>query len=357
LRDDKKLIDRPTVIRKGEEINIERLSTYLKDKLGLSTPLVLEQFPSGFSNLTYFVKFNQQEYVLRRPPIGADIKSAHDMKREFKVLSRLYPVFPYVPEPILYCEDESVIGSDFFMMKRVPGIILRSSPPENLSLTPVLMASLSQNCIDKMVELHSLDLESNKLADLGKPEGYAKRQVEGWVKRYEKSRTVQLPGMEELARWLLVNIPHDNPPCMIHNDYKYDNMVLSANKPDEIIAILDWEMATVGDPMMDLGTTLAYWTEINDPQALKLFNLTWMPGNLNRREVLAYYQKKMSSETRNIIFYYTYACFKLGVICQQIYARYKKGLTNDVRFAGLLGVVAACADNGRKALDTDSISN
>ena len=336
-----RLIDRPSPIRKGEELNTTALKEYLGEVLHAADSIYIEQFPSGYSNLTYFIKAGNDEYVLRRPPFGADIKSAHDMKREFTVLSKLFPVFPLVPEPIHYCEDQSILESDFFLMKRVQGVILRSSPPKNLSLTPQLMQSLSQNCMDKLIELHKLDIKSTGLDELGKAEGYAKRQVEGWTRRYENSKTDKLPGMEELADWLLKNIPEDNPPCMIHNDYKYDNIVLNVDRPDEIISILDWEMATIGDPMMDLGTSLAYWTEIGDPQALRLFNLTWMPGNMNRGEILNYYQEQTGSEAKNVIFYYTYACFKLGVICQQIYARYKKGLTNDIRFAGLIGVVNA----------------
>ena len=357
LRDHSRLMDKPSTIRKGEELQREALLSYLIENLNFSDSIHIEQFPSGYSNLTYFIKSGQDEYVLRRPPFGADIKSAHDMKREFTVLSKLHPIFPYAPEPVHYCEDQSIVGSDFFLMKRVQGIILRSAPPKNLSLNPELMNQLSINCIDRLIELHSIDIESSGLAELGKPEGYAKRQVDGWIARYEKSKTDKLPGMEELAEWLGKNIPEDNSPCMIHNDYKYDNIVLDLDRPEEIKAILDWEMATIGDPMMDLGTTLAYWTEIGDPQSLRLFNLTWMPGNMNRKEILNYYQEKTGSEAKNVVFYYTYACFKLGVICQQIYARYKKGLTNDIRFAGLIGVVNACAQNGSRALETNKISN
>lgn len=357
LRDHSRLIDKPSPIRKGEEVDITSLQKYLHDQLQIPDPIHLEQFPSGYSNLTYFVKAGNREYVLRRPPHGADIKSAHNMLREFTVLSQLHPHFSITPKPILHCEDVSIIGSEFFLMNRVSGIILRSSPPKNMSLTPQLMSDLSKNCIDQLIKLHSIDIHQSGLSELGKPEGYAKRQVDGWIARYENSKTDQLPGMEELAEWLSNNIPEDNPPCMIHNDYKYDNIVLDLDNHAEIRSILDWEMATIGDPMMDLGTTLAYWTEIGDPQALRLFNLTWMPGNMNRRDILHYYQESTGSEAKNVVFYYTYACFKLGVICQQIYARYKRGLTNDIRFAGLIGVVNACAQNGSRALDSNKISN
>lgn len=357
LGDHNRLIDKPSPIRNGEELDLGSLQTYLEDRLHSKGKLSLEQFPSGYSNLTYFLKFGKNEFVMRRPPFGANIKSAHNMKREFTVLSKLRPAFTHIPQPVLYCDDQSVIGSDFFLMQRVKGIILRSAPPKNLTLTPELMSRLSHNCIDSLIELHALNLEESDLSCLGKPEGYAKRQVEGWVSRYEKSKTDYLAGMEELSLWLTQNIPNDNPPCMIHNDYKYDNIVLNPDNPEEILSILDWEMATVGDPMMDLGTTLAYWTELGDPQALKMFNLTWLPGNMNRIEILNYYREKTGSEAKNITFYYTYACFKLGVICQQIYARYKKGLTNDLRFAGLIEVVKACAENGKRALETNRISN
>lgn len=357
LRNESKLVDKSAAIRQGEELNIESLQKYLGGIDSQFSQISVEQFPGGFSNLTYLIKAGDKEYVLRRPPFGANIKSAHDMGREYKVLSMLKPIYDKVPEPIVYCEDESIMGAPFYVMERVRGIILRNTPPKDMSLTPALMKRISEHTIDNLANLHLLDIEKHGLIELGKPEGYAKRQVEGWIGRYEKSKTDMLPSIEEVSNWIKTNVPEDNKPCMIHNDYKYDNIVLSIDDPSKILAVLDWEMATVGDPLMDLGTTLAYWAEINDSPALKTFNLTWMPGNLNRQEVLDRYQEKTGIEAKNIVFYFAYASFKLGVICQQIYARYKKGLTNDPRFAGLIGVVKACGENGMRAIEKDRISN
>jgi len=357
LRDSMKLMDKASsVIRKEEEIDKQVLQSYLQDNNVTSGDISIEQFQSGFSNLTYLIRCREGEFVLRRPPRGANIKSAHDMGREFRVLSLLKPVYDKVPTPTIYCEDKSIIGAQFYLMERVQGIILRSSPPKSMSLTPSLMLTISENAVDNLAALHSLDIESTGLIELGKPEGYAKRQVEGWIERYEKSKTDLLPSMDELSVWLKDHIPPDNPPAMIHNDYKYDNLVLSLENHSEIKAVLDWEMATVGDPMMDLGTALAYWSEIADNSALKPFSLTWMPGNLKRQEVIDRYQLRTGKEVNNIVFYYAYASFKLGVICQQIYARYKRGSTTDARFASLIGVVNACGHNGMKAVDKDKIS-
>ena len=358
LREGMKLMDKPsTMIRQGEEIDRLALQTYLQDNRVTTGDISVEQFQNGYSNLTYLVRCREGEFVLRRPPKNANIKSAHDMGREFKVLSLLKPVFDKVPTPTVYCEDTSVIGAPFYVMERVQGIILRNKPPKGMSLTPAMMRTVSESAIDSLVDLHSLNIESTGLIELGKPEGYAKRQVEGWIGRYEKSKTDDLPSMAGLSEWIKDNIPEDNAPSMIHNDFKYDNMVLSLENHSEIKAILDWEMATVGDPMMDLGTTLAYWGEITDDAALKPFNLTWMPGNLKRQEVIDRYQLRSGREVTNIVFYYAYASFKLGVICQQIYARYKRGSTTDARFASLIGVVNACGKNGLRAIEKDRISN
>ncbi|MFY0652019.1 MAG: phosphotransferase family protein [Cyclobacteriaceae bacterium] len=353
-----RLMDKSSpIVRKGEEINKQALQTFLQDNRITFGDITIEQFQNGFSNLTYLIRCREGEFVLRRPPLGAKIKSAHDMGREFKVLSLLKPVFTKVPTPTIICEDESIIGAPFYVMERIPGIILRSKAPTGMSLTPALMRNISENAIDLLASLHSLDINETGLIDLGKPEGYAERQVEGWIDRYEKSQTDQLPAMTELSEWISSNVPEDNAPVMIHNDFKYDNMVLSLDNHAEIQAVLDWEMATVGDPMMDLGTTLAYWAEITDSAALKPFSLTWMPGNLKRQEVIERYQLRTGKEVNNIVFYFAYASFKLGVICQQIYARYKRGSTSDSRFASLIGVVNACGQNGMKAVEKDKISN
>jgi len=351
-------IDNASQIREGEELNKGKLLAYLSAHLEkVGNDINIKQFLSGYSNLTYLVTIVDKEYVLRRPPFGANIKSAHDMDREFKVLSLLDPIYPFVPSPVLYCKDESIIGAPFYLMERVKGIILRNKPPEGIPLTTNLMKTISESAIDNLAALHAIDLEKTGLIDLGKPEGYVLRQVEGWTKRYYNAQTDKIGNMDLIAKWMISNMPTSGSTSFIHNDYKYDNLVLNPRDPSEIIAVLDWEMATVGDPLMDLGTTLAYWAEENDNPALKPFNLTWLKGNLARSEVIERYAMQSGRNTSDMLFYYVFGAFKIAVIIQQIYARFKKGHTKDARFASLIQVVKACADNGFKAMSTGRISS
>ncbi len=351
------MIDQAQKVREGESLDVEKLKSYLEEQTDdFGGEVAIRQFPSGYSNLTYLLKIGEKEYVLRRPPFGANIKSAHDMGREYKVLSALKPIYGQVPQPVLYCQDESVIGAPFYLMERVEGIILRNKPPQGMELTPNLMRSISEAAVDNLADLHSLDLQSSGLISMGKPEGYVQRQVEGWTKRYYNAETDKIDGMDKTARWMQENQPTESAVAFIHNDYKYDNLVLDPKNPSNIIAVLDWEMATVGDPLMDLGTSLGYWAEANDSPALKPFNLTWTPGNLTRQEVVERYARRRGMEVPDMLFYYVFGAFKIGVIVQQIYARYKKGYTQDPRFAGLIHVVQACAANAEKAMQSGKIS-
>ena len=351
-------LDQPTHIRDGENLDSEVIQKYLDDNLSKRENLQsIRQFPSGFSNLTYLLSTDQSEYVLRKPPIGANIKSAHDMGREFKVLTLLKPHFSFVPTPIAYEESGDVLGAPFYLMERVNGIILRNKAPKGLDLSADLMNAISKNAVKQLADLHKIDLQSSGLADFGKPEGYVERQVTGWAKRYQKAKTDEIKEIEDSFDWLLANLPDQNPAAFIHNDFKYDNIVLDPDNPENIIAILDWEMATVGDPLMDLGTTLAYWAEAKDSDALKPFNLTWLPGNLTREEVVQTYFEQTGQPEKNMVFYYVFGALKVGVICQQIYARYAKGITKDPRFKQLLFVTKACAGNAKKAIEFNRISN
>lgn len=350
------MIDSATDIRKGEELDLSKLKEYLSANLKeFSGELEVSQFPSGFSNLTYLLKSGTEEFVLRRPPFGANIKGGHDMHREYRVLSALQGYYAQAPEPLLYTDDNSVMGSEFYIMRRVKGVILRGRRPKDLDLNPEVMRSVSKACVDHLADLHLMDLEKAGLTDFGKPEGYTERQVTGWVKRYFNSQTDDLPEMAEVAEWLGKNIPEQKHVSFIHNDYKYDNLVLNPNKLDEIIAVLDWEMSTVGNPLMDLGTSLAYWAQTDDFDALKAFSLTWLPGNLNRSEFVERYAEKTGFDLSNQVFYYAFGAFKIGVIIQQIYARYKKGLTKDPRFAHLIHSVTACGANALRAIEQDKI--
>lgn len=351
------MLDQPINTRPGEELDVQKLQAYLRDKVsGFDKKISIKQFPGGYSNLTYFIEAGEHEYVLRRPPFGANIKSAHDMEREFLVLTKLGKSgFTKVPEAIHLCVDENVMGVKFYLMKRVRGVILRNRLPKDVIMNADSFRALSKATIDQLVKLHQLDIHTSGLDALGKPDGYIQRQVEGWIKRYYNAQTDDITSMKEVAEWMQKNIPTSLHTSFIHNDFKYDNLVLNPTDLTDIIAILDWEMATVGDPLMDLGTTLAYWAEPNDPDSLKPFNLTWMPGNFTRNEVVSYYQQQSGVPVDHIVFYYAFGAFKVAVICQQIYYRFKQGLTKDSRFASLIHVINACGENARKAIERNTI--
>ena len=350
-------IDNATDIRKGEELDNQKLTNYLKNILPeISDEILIKQFPGGYSNLTYLITSDSREYVLRKPPFGANIKSAHDMGREFRVLSLLEPVYSKIPKPLAYCEDDAILGSPFYLMERVKGIILRNRVPKGLDLTPKDFKNLSNHTIENLAELHNLELEQSNLISLGKPEGYMQRQVEGWTKRYFKAETDEIKAMNAVTEWMQGNLHITETSAFIHNDYKYDNLVLDVDTL-AIKAVLDWEMATVGDPLMDLGTSLAYWVEAKDHPSLKSYNLTWREGNLTRQEVVEKYAELRYIKVEDVLFYYVFGCFKLGVIAQQIYARYKKGHTKDERFALLIHLVKACADNAQNAIKYNRINN
>jgi aminoglycoside phosphotransferase (APT) family kinase protein len=353
------LLDLPQKTRRGEELDAGKLEVYLRQALpDLTGPIEIEQFPRGYSNLTYLLRIGERELVLRRPPFGAKIKTAHDMGREFQILSRLIAVYPKVPRPCAYCADEAVLGAPFYLMERVKGIILRTKPPEGLELTPALMGRISEGFIDNLATIHGIDYVAAGLGELGRPEGYVTRQVEGWTKRYQNARTDDIPEMDRLASWLAANKPAEAGGRLIHNDYKYDNLVLDPQDPARIRAVLDWEMATVGDPLMDLGSTLAYWVDADDPEDWRQqsFGLTTLPGNLNREQLLARYLASGGQTVNNAVFYFAYGLFKIAVIVQQIYARYKQGLTQDTRFAGLIHLVRAASRTACLAIDKQRIS-
>lgn len=352
------MIDQPTTVRTGEELDLLRLERYLSQHLtDAKGPLVVEQFPSGYSNLTYLLRMGAQELVLRRPPFGANIKSAHDMGREYKVLSGLRRVYSKVPQPLLYCEDEAVIGAPFYVMERVRGMVLRAQPPQGVALTPAVMIRLSEQAIDTLAELHGLDVVAAGLADLGRPQGYVDRQISGWTRRYRAAQTDEVPALEQIMPWLEQHRPGDSGATLIHNDYKYDNLILDSTDLTKVIAVLDWEMCTLGDPLMDLGTTLGYWIEANDPPALiGMFGLTALPGNLTRQQVLDRYKIASGREVKQPLFYYVYGLFKIAVIIQQIYARYRQGHTQDERFARLDQVVRDCGQLAVLALEKERIS-
>jgi len=349
-------IDQATQIRQGEELNREILNDYLKSQLSdFDNITEINQFSGGYSNLTYLVKTISKEYVLRRPPFGANIKSAHDMGREYKVLSLLKLHYPKVPQPLIFCEDESVMGCQFYLMERVKGVIFRGKDAMKLQIPEEQMRQLSENLVDNLADLHLLDIEKTGLINLGKPDGYVLRQVEGWIGRYEKSHTDDIPTMVQTAEWLRINMPRPQPPAFLHNDYKYDNVLLNPDNLTEILGVLDWEMSTVGDPLMDLGASLAYWCESSDGDFLKLFNITWLAGNLTRNEVVERYAKKTGRDVSDILFYYVFGLYKNIVIMQQIYARWKAGLTKDPRFGGLIYGIRELSKMAMRAIERGKI--
>lgn len=354
-------IDQSRPVRTGEELDEEKLhSFFVKHLPEIVGPLVVEQFPCGFSNLTYLVRAGDRELVLRRPPIGARIKTAHDMAREYRILSHLYSVYRKIPQPLFYCDDESIIGTPFYLMERVKGIILRAQPVKGVELSPGVMRQLSQSFVDNLIEIHEVDIQAAALADLGVPQGYVKRQVEGWTKRYYNTRTNEVAEVERLAAWLQEHLPQDSTmSSLIHNDYKYDNLVLSPDELSKVIAVLDWEMATIGDPLMDLGTSLGYWVESNDSPEWQEngFVITKLPGNLTRSEIVDYYVRRSGREIADPVFYYAYGLLKIAVIVQQIYFRYQQKLTKDPRFASLDRLVKACGQQAQRAIELGRVDH
>jgi aminoglycoside phosphotransferase (APT) family kinase protein len=353
------LLDEPQAVRSGEELDVHKLQAFLQTRYPeLTGPLVIHQFPKGYSNLTYHIRMGDWDFVLRRPPFGAKIKTAHDMGREFRILSHIHGHYPKVPRPLAYCEDDSVLGAPFYIMERVTGLILRAQAPAGLELSPALMRRLSESFISNFVEIHAIDYAAAGLGDLGKPDGYVARQIDGWTRRYQNARTDDIPEMERVASWLVEHKPAESGACLIHNDYKYDNLVLDPADLCRIKAVLDWEMATVGDPLMDLGSTLGYWVDPDDPADWReqSFGVTTLPGNLNRQQLLERYLQLSGRTVSDGVFYYAYGLFKIAVIVQQIYARYKAGLTRDERFGRLIHMARAASRTALLAIDRGRIS-
>ncbi len=336
-------VDASVDIRRGEELDLAKVTTFLKDTLpGVSGEVRIRQFPAGFSNLTYSVEVGDRELILRKPPHGKKAKSAHDMSREYRILKALKPVFPYAPEALVYSEDLSVVGSPFYVMERIKGMILRRDLPKDFLLSGRDAGQLCENLIDVLCRLHGLDYVEIGLDGFGKPDGYVRRQVEGWSARYRDAKTDDAPDYERVMGWLHDHMPADSQkPAIIHNDYKFDNVVLNPGNPLEIIGVLDWEMATIGDPLMDLGSSMAYWVNRDDPENMQLIRMlpTNSEGMLSRDELVRLYLSKTGREAQSFDFYLCFGFFRLAVIAQQIYYRYYHGQTKDKRFAMLIVAV------------------
>lgn len=352
--------DQTRAVSKGEELDLAKLQPYLAAHVPeLAGDLAIEQFPGGHSNLTYLLRTGDgQEYVLRRPPMGLEIKSAHDMGREYRVLSHLQGHYDKIPRAVHFCDDDNIIGAQFYIMARVQGVILRSkTPPPGAELTPMVMQGLSLNVIDNLAAIHAVDYRAAGLGDFGKPAGYIERQVKGWSKRYQDARTDDIADVERAGAWLADRMPKEADASIIHGDYKYDNIMLDAADLTKIKAVFDWEMATLGDPRMDLGTTLSLWVDPDDAAMFKTipFGPTDLPGNLNRLQLVERYAQQSGRDVGDVLYFFVFGLFKMAVVLQQIYKRYKLGISQDERFARMIVGVRAFADTAARAIDKGRI--
>lgn len=324
--------------RPGEELDVAAVDAWLKPRVpGLAGEPGATQYSGGASNWTYRLEYDGDDLVLRRPPAGTKAKSAHDMGREFRIQKALRPVFPFVPEMIAFCGDDSVIGCEFYVMRRVPGLILRARLPDGLVLDPATSRGMCESVLDRLVELHRVDVKAAGLEGLGRGTGYVLRQIEGWTDRYARARTWNVPRFTNVIGWLKAHAPDDVATCVVHNDFRLDNVVLDPGDPTRVVGVLDWEMATLGDPLMDLGNSLAYWVQADDDFIAQRTRRqpTHLPGMLTRREVAAGYFERSGLPPRDLAFYEVYGLFRLAAIAQQIYFRYARGQTRNPAFRRL----------------------
>jgi aminoglycoside phosphotransferase (APT) family kinase protein len=330
-------------VRPGEQLDWTALETYLRlhlpvhqiKGLDLTRDMEISQFPGGHSNLTYLARFGGAELVIRRPPLGPVPPKAHDMSREYRWLAALNPLFPLAPRVYLLCDDPNIVGSVFYVMERRRGVVVRSEEPLPLKDHPEVRRRVSEVLVDTLVDLHDLDVTDGPLAALGKPAGFVDRQVRGWSERWDRSRLDDLPEMDALSRWLIERIPADaDPPSVVHGDFKLDNVLLDPLDLGHVVAIFDWEMSALGDPLVDLGILLAYWAPTApESQRDALTTVTHRPGYFTRAEIIGRYAQRSRRDVSAINFYETFALFKIAVVIQQIFYRFKRGQTGDARFA------------------------
>jgi aminoglycoside phosphotransferase (APT) family kinase protein len=351
-------------IRPGEELNLGALEQYLRahlpELIGESAldqaSIQLEQFPGGHSNLTYLVRLGGKEFVLRRPPVGPVAPTAHDMPREYRLLSAIHPFFDLAPRPYLLCQDPAVIGVPFYLMERRTGLVVRREIPAEIGNDLQLRRRISESLVDTLARLHKVDIYTSGLVAIGKPTGFVTRQVRGWSERWQRSKTSELPEIDAVIDWLSSRIPLEpdpdqgRPATLVHNDFKLDNVMLDPADPARVVAVLDWEMCTVGDPLVDFGIFLCYWAQKDDPEARRdsISPVTTEAGWLNRAEIIDRYALKTGWDMSGIAFYETFALFKVAVVLQQIFYRYFRGQTHDERFKDFDKRVAGLA---RAALD------
>lgn len=328
-------------MRDSERLDWPRVEAYLRQRLPAQLANVdsgrqmeVEQFPGGHSNLTYLVRFGELELVLRRPPFGPVPASAHDMAREYRWLDALSPIFPLAPRPFLLCEDPGIAGATFYVMERRHGRVLRDAEPPDLHDRPAMRRAVSQCIVDTLVALHAIDTTHVRIAALGKPRGFVERQVRGWTERWNRSRIDQVGDMEVCARWLIEHLPPEpERPAVVHGDFKLDNVMLAPDRIDRVVAVFDWEMTALGDPLIDVGILLAYWMSVvagGDPAAAA--PLTARDGWYSRNQIVERYAQHSGRDVSGMRFYEIFALFKIAVVVQQIFYRYKQGQTDDPRF-------------------------
>lgn len=330
--------DAPSEVRADEAFDEDRLASYLREYVpSLEGPMRVEQFHGGRANLTYALSFDNTECVLRRPPLGPVAPRSHDMRREHKGLSALAPLYPHSPRPLHLCEDESVIGAVFFLMERRHGMVIRHAWPPALGEDEGLRRRMSESLIDALADLHAVDTRRPEIAELGKPQGFVGRQISGWAGRWERAKTRELHVMDELGQWLSANIPESKYVSVLHNDYKLDNTIYALDDPGRLVGIFDWDMVTLGDPMVDLGTLMGYWPEQADagPRAGFGSAITTLPGFLTRQAMADRYGERTGFDIRTLPFFEIFALFKTAVVVEQIYVRWVKGQTQDARFESM----------------------
>ncbi|WP_264898236.1 phosphotransferase family protein [Sediminibacterium sp. TEGAF015] len=344
------MMEKTVPLSEKENFDIERLNQLLVKAIPEITPIKsISRFPGGYSNLTYQIQTGNQNLVMRMAPPGAAIQSAHDMEREYKVLKQIEPFFSLIPHPVLYCIDDTITGKPFYIMHALEGIILRAQNTPRLSLSQAQFTHCSTLLVETLAALHSIDIHKTNLVVMGKPEGYVSRQVSGWIKRYYAAETNKISSVDTVAQWLEQNLPREQVPAFLHNDFKYDNVVFNESLTS-VVGVLDWEMATVGDPLMDLGAMLAYWFEADEEPIFKHYNCTWLTGNLTRSEIIAMYASLTKRDVSDMHFYYAFGLFKNAVIAQQIYHRYQHGHSTDERFGALLPLIELLGTKALKAI-------
>ena len=339
-----KVLDQGGPVREGEALDAQAVSEWLRAQgVDIKGEPTVTQFSGGASNWTYRLQYGGvgdndgegQDLILRRPPKGTKAKSAHDMVREYTVQNALVDTYPYVPKMVALCTDEDVIGADFYVMERMEGIIPRANLPKEIELNPTQTRELCTNVIDALIELHQVDYQQHPdLVALGRGDGYCERQVSGWDKRYVKAKTPNVPSFALVRQWLGKHTPADSTTCVIHNDWRFDNVILDAADPTKVIGVLDWEMATLGDPLMDLGSALAYWIEADDNIIMQQSRRqpTHLEGMMTRDEVVEYYLERTGLQIENWTFYEVFGLFRLAGIVQQIYYRYYHKQTQNPAF-------------------------